>query len=95
MIYPAFPLAVPREPDECLLSEETMTLEVDGCVSTTEVKRTMCSGTCGSNATATFVAPFMEAECKCCKPAETSTQVVELLCRKYISIMITYIFKAL
>lgn len=65
---------------DCVRQEENSTVEIDGCVSDQPVLQTSCKGTCGSNATATFMAPFMKTDCKCCKPTQMSKKSVTLTC---------------
>ena len=69
--------------ETCVHKTKNVTVTVDNCVSDGPVETTMCEGTCGSNAMATFTAPYMKTDCKCCKPTKMSKIKVPLTCRKY------------
>ena len=79
----AFP--VPRETAACAHSVVPTNMKVGDCVSTAMVNMTQCVGTCGSNATTVFMEPFVETNCKCCKPTSMTKQTVNLQCGEYLS----------
>jgi len=61
---------------------ESKLLTSDGglCVSTEKVDMTACVGTCGSSAHTIAVAPFIQTNCKCCKPARMEKKEVTMDC---------------
>ena len=76
---------VPRETAACAHSVVPTEMKVGDCVSPAKVNMTQCVGTCGSNATTVFMEPFVETNCKCCKPTSMTKQTVNLQCGKLIS----------
>jgi hypothetical protein len=74
------PICKPKEKEECVKGSIEEVMEVDGCVSDGPVSRTTCSGSCKSHADAVFVAPFIETDCKCCKPVAMSRKSIQLTC---------------
>lgn len=81
------PQCIPRQVEECALTDEMVTIEIDGCVSVYEVSKTTCGGTCESSSSAAMQDSSVDSSCKCCKPETTSTQYINLLCpdNTYIS----------
>ena len=76
------PLSEPKN-STCVHKSKNVTVNIDGCVSAGPVESTMCQGTCGSKAMATFDAPYMKTDCKCCKPTKMAKVQVPLTCGKY------------
>ena len=72
------PVCKPKE--ECARKEINETMVVGECRSEHPVPRTVCRGSCESHADALFVEPFIETDCKCCKPVALGRRSIELNC---------------
>ena len=72
------PVCKPKE--ECARKELNETIVVGECRSEHPVPRTVCRGSCESHADALFVEPFIETDCKCCKPVALGRRSIELNC---------------
>jgi len=64
----------------CRVAAAPQQISIDGCVSEGTVDMGSCSGTCPSGATMTAEAPYMSADCTCCKPAAMVKMAVTLTC---------------
>ena len=76
------PVCKPRS--ICSPHSVTKTVKVgdeDECVSVGKIEVTSCKGTCGSGATAMFVVPYIETDCKCCKPTSMEKKKASFLCK--------------
>merc|ERR1712062_194051 len=50
------------------------------CISKEMVEMTSCQGTCGSTAHTIDIAPFIQTDCKCCKPVHMTKRSVQMDC---------------
>ena len=80
----SFPFPVPRGTAACAHSTVATEMTIGDCASAAPVNMTQCVGTCASNATTVFTSPYLQTNCKCCKPMSMSKKTVELHCSEYI-----------
>lgn len=70
----------PRCKPACAVKAVPQKIVVGNCVSDSDIDMGSCSGTCPSSASAMARAPFLTADCKCCKPASIRKMTVTLNC---------------
>ncbi|XP_068115756.1 intestinal mucin-like protein [Hyperolius riggenbachi] len=64
----------------CELHKEARVITYENCTSLKSVDYSFCKGGCPSYSGFSLMNNMMEEECTCCKPARTSTRVVNLFC---------------
>ncbi|XP_076800960.1 uncharacterized protein LOC143445613 isoform X3 [Clavelina lepadiformis] len=76
------PQCVARPPpiSDCAPVKVQRVWEMSNCTSDGEVELTTCQGRCESNTTMLAEPPFIQTNCRCCKPAEVETRTVSFTC---------------